>query len=489
MSVQAGEGRVGSRLAARDSMVLLVFGCRLVQTVLRMAMGALVVYICEEHSCTPASKGWILSAHAFGYCTTQVLGGVLADRAGGCGVAGGALAAAGLALATTPAAAALLGLGGVVAAQVVMGIAMGPLFPATMQVLAKWLPPNERAFASTALDSGITVGSLVAVPISSALAVHFGWRPALVIYGLAAIAYSALWAKHAAERPDCCPYCSEGEQAFLASALPQTKRQPEAGADADGFLEALRHMRFWAIYVAHFAFNYSVYFINSWSATYYLEVFAMRPEHAGLHLSLPHAVNMLVKVCATPIIARAMRVCSFSDLGCRRAFSGVGFLVAAACLRLLPYAAGSASATTALFSTALGFMGLHPSGFKANYMDVTREHGGVVSGVGNTVASVASSIGPLLVSQVRASSGSWSPVFHSVAMLNLLAILIFGTLSSTTPIEEDCRSPQYTWQELRSKAQLARILGLVQRRAHAGRRHSGLVAPARCHVVHAAAEC
>merc|ERR550525_1665764 len=92
----------------------------------------------------------------------------------------------------------MFGLWGIGATQVLMGIAMGPLFPASMQVLAKWLPPSERAFASTALDSGITVGSLIAVPLSSFVAMRFGWRFALLAYGVGAVAYSAAWARCAA---------------------------------------------------------------------------------------------------------------------------------------------------------------------------------------------------------------------------------------------------------------------------------------------------
>lgn len=465
MSVKPSDGRNGRRPAARDLIVLLVFGIRLVQTVLRMAMGALVVYICEEYACTASVKGWILSAHAFGYCTTQVVGGVWADRAGGRGVAGVALAIAGLALAATPMAAAMMGLWGVGAMQVVMGVAMGPLFPATMQVLAKWLPPSDRAFASTALDSGITVGSLVAVPVSGALAVNFSWRFALVVYGISAVAYSAAWAKYVAERPEACGYCSAEEQAFLEGALQQTKKpKAEPAADSEGFLEGLRHVRLWAIYLAHFAFNYSVYFINSWSATYYLEAFGMRPEMAGLHLSLPHAVNMVVKVMLSPILAKTMKAAGFTDLGCRRTFSGLGFVAPALCLNLLQHTSSSVHLTTVLFSVALGFMALHPSGFKANYMDVTRTHGGTVSGIGNTIASVASSVGPLMVSQVRMASGSWAPVFQSVAMVNLLAALIFCTLSSTTPIEDGdaaCSSHDEAeqWSATSKAERIARVMG------------------------------
>merc|ERR1712008_233033 len=104
----------------------------------------------------------------------------------------------------------------------------------------------------------------------------------------------------------------------------------------------------------------------------------------------------------------------------------------------VPALAGSITATTAALTTAMGFAGLHPSGFKANYMDVTTTQSGVVSGIGNTIASIASSLGPLVVARQRLQSGgSWDSAFSSTALLCLLGALVFCTLSSTVPIEVD----------------------------------------------------
>jgi len=317
-----------------------------------------------------------------------------------------------------------------VAAQVVMGTAMGPLFPASMQLLAKWVPPSRRTFASTVLDTGVTVGSMVAVPISGLLAMSLGWRLALLIYGLAAVAYSAIWARYAAEQPE----STDEEQGVRVSTASHSTK--EAAAGSGSFLDCLQYVRLWAIYVSHFTFNYSVYFVNSWSATYYLEVFGIRPEHAGLHLSIPHAVNMLVKVFLSPLLTRKLQARGCSELVCRRVFSGLGFLGPAVFLRLLPRCAG-ANSTTACFCAILGFLALHPCGFKANYMDVTTTRGGIVSGIGNTLAGIAGSVGPLMVSQLRASTGSWVPIFALASTLNVLAALVFCTLSSATPIEAD----------------------------------------------------
>ena len=122
----------------------------------------------------------------------------------------------------------------------------------------------------------------------------------------------------------------------------------------------------------------------------------------------------------------------------RRTYTGLGFLVSAACMLAVPALSHSLTATTACFTVSLAFAALHPAGFKANYMDVTTAHSGVVSGIGNTIASVAPSVGPLLVVQMRMQNeGRWDMPFASVALLNLFAALVFCACSSTVPIEED----------------------------------------------------
>ena len=43
---------------------------------------------------------------------------------------------------------------------------------------------------------------------------------------------------------------------------------------------------------------------------------------------------------------------------------------------------------------------MHGSGFKANYQDLTSKHRGGLTGVGNTVATLASTLGPLATAHV-----------------------------------------------------------------------------------------
>lgn len=411
---------------------------------LRMAMGALVIPVCDDLQCGAGTKGWLLSAHAAGYCSTQVLGGLVADKLGGKRVVSLALLLSGLAVAWSSVAADTFGLQGIAACQVVMGVAMGPLFPASIQLLARWLPAEDRALASTALDSGITLGSLIVVPLSGELSVWIGWRFTFALFGVAMVAYALLWSRLAADSPDDCVFCDQRERDFLAKACPKAKREKEKdeaapGGGAQAFVECMAYSRLWAIYGSHFTFNYAVYFVNSWSATFYLEMFGLRPEQAGLHLSAPHMANSVVKVLVNPSLEAAMKRRGFGTLTCRRTFSCVGFVGVAAFLGLAPLAAGAAGplGATACLSLAFAFLALHPSGFKANYMDVTTSRGGLVSGIGNTVGSAGSTVGPLAVAYLRETTGGWAAAFQSVAILSAVAAALFCTLSSATPIEAD----------------------------------------------------
>jgi len=197
----------------------------------------------------------------------------------------------------------------------------------------------------------------------------------------------------------------------------------------------------WVIFFSHMAFNLCIYFMTSWAPTFYSESFGLLPEKAKLALALPPLVDLAVKALLARPLEAALRGPSlgFSTLGCRRFFSGVGFVGSALAMLATPAAASrfGAVGATCCFSLANGFAALHPSGFKASYMDVTRSATGVVTGVGNTLASLAAFVGPVVVGLLLQRLGSWAPSFCAIATLQLLAALAFARFSTATPVDEE----------------------------------------------------
>ena len=102
----------------------------------------------------------------------------------------------------------------------------------------------------------------------------------------------------------------------------------------------------------------------------------------------------------------------------------MGFFVSALCLLPVARLKGcNPWVSTALFSLANAFFGLSPSGFKANYLDITVKYVGIIAGYGNTLGTVASWAGPQIVAALLQRFESWDLVLATVAASNAAATL------------------------------------------------------------------
>ena len=161
------------------------------------------------------------------------------------------------------------------------------------------------------------------------------------------------------------------------------------------------------------------------------------PNEAGVHFAMP----LLVYLFANAVICGPLNVyltssrVGFSLRDCRRFFTVVGFVGSSVGFTALAITRSSDPLwTTIWFTVANGFAAFHPSGFKTNYMDVARHNSGALSGVGNTVATAASYLMPIVVDRLRISRG-WPSVFVVVVIINIAAATFFGLASTVTPLD------------------------------------------------------
>ena len=75
----------------------------------------------------------------------------------------------------------------------VVGIGEGATFPAAIKGIAEWFPKRESGLATGILNSGPTVGAVVAPLIVPLVALHFGWRGAFVLTGALGFGWLAGW--------------------------------------------------------------------------------------------------------------------------------------------------------------------------------------------------------------------------------------------------------------------------------------------------------
>mmetsp|Transcript_123785 Transcript_123785/g.358047 ORF Transcript_123785/g.358047 Transcript_123785/m.358047 type:complete len:493 (-) Transcript_123785:141-1619(-) len=440
------------RPSARAVQCYLLLGARLFQQSMRNALAPLLVFMAAELQIGTTEKGALLSAIAAGYLFTQVPGGALADKLGSRNVISACLALSAVCCLAIPDSFDAFGIAGLWVTMAAMGAVQGPLFPTSTVFLSRWMPRktdsgcDEKAWGTSMLDIGISIGSLVVIPIANTLAEHLGWRGAYRAIGLGSLAFAALWHALAADEPGTCRFISAAELQFLRENVSSagksggTSGSPVAKAEA-GWLgmppRLLLHPGLWAIFFSHIAFNFGAYYMTNWNPTYYAEVLGVPPSQAKLHLMMPHITNLASKS-LNPVLVAEIDRRGYSLLSSRRLFTAVGFVGAA--LTMLPvYRLRSMSpwVSTFLFSVANACFGLAPSGFKSNYLDITLEYVGVISGYGNTLGTVASWVGPQLVAIILQHIGSWDAVLVVVALVNCLAAANYVRSATVSPIEAD----------------------------------------------------
>ena len=175
------------------SLVALLAGTATASYLARVNVSVAGALMREELALDPVAMGRVFSAFLLGYALCQVPAGMLADRFGARRV----LAAAALswvvalaAMAVVPAAAALPLLLGL---RLLLGIGEAPTFPAAAQAISRHIPPEARGRANGLVVAAIGLGSAIAPPLVGWVMVRFGWRAAIAVSALPALAAGLAW--------------------------------------------------------------------------------------------------------------------------------------------------------------------------------------------------------------------------------------------------------------------------------------------------------
>ncbi len=327
----------GSR--ARSTICLLLLLTRVFQASMRNCINLLLVFISKEMEIGTLEKGKCLSAIPTGYLLTQVPGGALADRFGAKTVTTLSLTLSACGCLAMPWMAGRFGLTGLWFTLFFIGAVQGPLFPASTVFLSRWMPTvpggvDEKAWGTSMLDIGISLGTLLVIPVANGLGASVGWQQTYRVIGLASLCFVALWQCVAANTPSQCWFIGEGERDFLQKYVaPPTARaaaqpsQKKKVPDQPMLLGIPRSMALssglWAVFLSHMAFNFGGYYLTNWSPTYYDSVLGLTPKETRAHLMLPHVANLAMKS-ISPFLVQHVSKSGYSLLTSRKLFTVTG---------------------------------------------------------------------------------------------------------------------------------------------------------------------
>ncbi|MEU9608310.1 MFS transporter [Streptomyces sp. NPDC048057] len=235
--------------------------------------------LAQEFGLSLSELGWVLAAFSWSYCLVQLPSGLLVDRIG----------VKWLNRVTVPlwAVASLVpavasGLGPVILARVLLGVAEGPSMISAAKATALWFPQVERGRATALFDGATKVANMLAFPVLAWVISTWGWRAGFLFTTALSVVFTVAWwwgYRDPAERPP-----SPGADPGGAG------EGQAAHASAGAWRKVLRSRRIWAICLGFACYGYTINVVLTWMPVFFQQQFDVTLGQAGLYAMVPWLV-------------------------------------------------------------------------------------------------------------------------------------------------------------------------------------------------------
>ncbi|MEE2782778.1 MAG: ACS family MFS transporter [Pseudomonadota bacterium] len=402
----------------RYSVIMMCFAATFVCYIDRVNISVAIIPMARDFDWDVTTQGAILSSFYIGYLLMQIGGGHLADKMGGKIVLGIGVLIWSLFTIVTPWAA-LLGLYALFIARIGMGLGEAVTFPSIYSLVTRWFAADEKSKVIALNASGIPIGTVFALIVTPLIVEHLGWEWAFYLFGLVGVIWFIAWQRMVTTTPQEHPRISAEEKSFLA------RNAPASGAVEEnipiGYF--LKNKPLWAIIVAHFCNNWTLYVILSWLPKYVNEGLGVAFAAVGLISMLPHITSFfclnIAGNIADRMIRRGMDVTFVRKLMQTIAFGGLGI-----CLFLIG-TVESAWAAIGILCLGKVFSAAGIGGHSVNHMDIGPRHAGKLMGITNTAGTIPGIIGVYVSGMILDATGSWAMVFQVTSAVTFFGMFFY----------------------------------------------------------------
>ena len=403
MTTAAGPEATGRRWAPYHTVVALCFAAVFISYIDRTNISVASIAMKDEFSWTETTKGLVLSSFFIGYILLQVVSGTLSNRYGGKLVLGAAVVWWSLFTVLTPPAA-RVSLAMLIAARIALGLGEAAVFPASINMVGRWVPAQYRSRAVATFASGLSLGTLFSLPVTGWLVRSYGWPVPFYAFGAVGLVWAIVW------------FAKVGSGRGVEAEAPAPNRAIPWGA-------ILSKPSVWAIIINHFCNNWALYVLLAWLPSYFKATFGVTLANAGLLSAAPWAVSFLMANVAGSIADRMLKA-GKSPTFVRKLMQGFGLLASAGFLLLLQ-TAGSVTVGLLLMCGAAGAIAFCLAGFAPNAFDIAPRYADVIWGISNTFATLPGIIGVSVTGWLVDRTGGYTAPFLVTAGLSVFGAAIF----------------------------------------------------------------
>jgi ACS family sodium-dependent inorganic phosphate cotransporter len=184
----------------------------------------------------------------------------------------------------------------------------------------------------------------------------------------------------------------------------------------------------WAIFVAHFCSNWSLYVLLAWLPSYFKSTFGVTLANAGL-LSAAQWAFYFVLGNLGGVMADRMIAAGRSRTFVRKLMQNTSLIASGIFLLMLPLA-HSPTVAMLLICGASGTVSFCLSGFGANPFDVAPRYADVVWGISNTGGTMPGIIGVAVTGWLLDRTGSYNAPFTLTAIVGFVGALFYWRFAS-----------------------------------------------------------
>jgi ACS family hexuronate transporter-like MFS transporter len=178
--------------------------------------------------------------------------------------------------------AAAAGVGSLMAFRFLLGLGEGGAFPACAKAMSEWFPRKERALAMGFINGSLSLGGILAPPLTAVLALRFGWRAAFLVIASLGFLWLAVWLP-SYRSPRQHPRLGAEEWAHIDDGERESADEPAGAPPGD----VLRFPQMWALLAARLIADPPWQFYLFWLPEYLRRERGMQLAEIGMLAWLP----------------------------------------------------------------------------------------------------------------------------------------------------------------------------------------------------------
>jgi len=402
----------------------------------RITLSVAAPQLQQEFGLSPAQIGLIFSVFFWSYALLQIPVGVVLDRFGVMPI--GRIGAALWSVATALTALAS-GVGGIITARLLLGIAEAPAFPANAKATGYWFPRSERGLATAIFDSAAKFSNVIGAPLIGLAIVHFGWRGAFWSMAILNLAYFVVFYLVYRD-PSADPRLSAIEYDYIRSGGGAVEGAAATGAGAMlGYLLSTR--KIWGLTIGFAAYGYSFALFLTWLPGYLVRELHMSILGSAEYTAIPWIVATVADLVIGGWLIDHLIRRGNDETRVRKTVLVTGMLLGLAVFG----AAFTTNPALAIMwiSVALGGLAAAaPVGWSIPALIAPKGGAATVGGIMNFVNNLMGAVAPIVTGFIVGVTGSFNGAFLIAGIALLIGIFAYVVLLGRIEPISDVPTPQ-----------------------------------------------